>query len=138
MALETVFRTGERPPGELLLPERITTPCNGEEYEGEREEDNFEKTFASGTIVTHFLASDAERRRWRGVRVADFNFVADAVAAALGEGVQEVHGAGDLDGPESDSAIFAVRMGTGTGRGVAAAVCEGHTVTRWREDLSSS
>ena len=50
-----------------------------EEVEGESEEDNLERTFASGTILTHFLVIDDLERRRSGV-VADFDFVpADSV-----------------------------------------------------------
>jgi hypothetical protein len=83
-----------------------------EEVEGESEEDSFDKTFASGTILTHFFANDDLERR-RSV-VADFNFVPlDSVPR--GETQQEVVRSVD----DSPSGV-PVSVTLFAGRGVAA------------------
>lgn len=133
--------TDERRQGESLLAGRVTAPRDdddkGEENERECEEDSFEKTFASGTmILTPFLVSDEENRRRRR-SVADFDFVFVAADSDLPGEVQEeeallAHGApgdadADADAPESvvvRRVTFAVPSRTGTGKleGVAVAV----------------
>ena len=106
-----------------------------EEGEGESEEDSFERTFASGTILTHFLVNDDLEKR-RSV-VADFDFVPSEWVPP-GETQQEAaHSAGDSPSKVSASVtFFAVR----TGRGVAAAVYVGGRERRLEEAtaLSSS
>ncbi len=65
------------------LADRVAAALRG----GEWKEDNFEKTFGSGTILTHFLVNE----RWRCG--GDFGFAA-TVTADLGES-QEMHDADD-------------------------------------------
>ncbi len=115
--------------GESLLAGRVAAPRNdddkGEENERECEEDSFEKTLASGTILTHFLVSDSEKRRRRR-SVADFDFVFVAADSDLPGEVQEeeallahgVPGDADADAPESviRRVTFAVPSRTGTGK----------------------
>jgi len=107
-----------------------------EEVEWESEEDSFERTFASGTILTHFLVNDDLERR-RSVVVADFDFVPSEWVPP-GETQQEAaHSAGDSPSEVPASVtFFAVR----TGRGVAAAVYVGGRKPRLEEAtaLSSS
>ena len=109
-----------------------------EEVEGESEEDNLERTFASGTILTHFLVIDDLERRRSGV-VADFDFVpADSVPS--GETQQEVvRSAGDSssDVPVSVT-FFAVRTGRGVAVAVAVAVYVGGRKRRLRLEATAT
>jgi hypothetical protein len=71
---------GERSQGDSLV-ERVAAPRDGEWEENESEEDSFEKTFASGSNLTHFRVN--ERRC--GVGDLDFSAAGTAIAADPGE-----------------------------------------------------
>jgi hypothetical protein len=78
--------TGERSPRGESFAERVAAAgaaaprdSEWEEDENGNEEDSFEKTFASGTILTHFCV--IERRRGGGA--GDLDFAAAAAAATV-------------------------------------------------------